>query len=66
VLHTLATLQIIKYYKGQHIIVITDQIMALYEKMMKKVKDKKKHELDPDKLQWSPPSFTANQLRFGW
>ncbi|KAF8000279.1 hypothetical protein HF325_005208 [Metschnikowia pulcherrima] len=66
VLHTLATLQIIKYYKGQHIIVITDQIMALYEKMMKKVKDKKKHELDPDKLQWLPPSFTANQLRFGW
>ncbi|OBA20744.1 hypothetical protein METBIDRAFT_205485 [Metschnikowia bicuspidata var. bicuspidata NRRL YB-4993] len=66
VLHTLATLQIIKYYKGQHIIVITDQIMALYEKMMKKVREKKKHELDPQKLSWVPPSFTANQLRFGW
>lgn len=66
VLHTLSTLQIIKYYKGQHIIVITDHIMALYEKMMRRIKDKKKHELDPDKLSWTPPSFTANQLRFGW
>ncbi|GBL48000.1 Histone acetyltransferase [Candidozyma auris] len=66
VLHTLSTLQIIKYHKGQHIIVITDQIMALYDKLVKKVKEKKKHELDPEKLQWTPPSFTANQLRFGW
>lgn len=66
VLHTLSTLQIIKYYRGQHIIVITDQIMALYDKMIKKIKDKKKHELDFDRLHWTPPSFTANQLRFGW
>lgn len=66
ILHTLTTLQILRYYKGQHIIVITDQIMTLYEKLAKKVKEKKKHELDPRRLQWTPPAFTANQLRFGW
>lgn len=66
ILHTLTTLQILRYYKGQHIIVITDQIMIMYEKLIKKVKDKKKHELEPRRLNWSPPSFTANQLRFGW
>lgn len=66
ILHTLTTLQILRYYKGQHIIVITDQIMTLYEKLVKKVKEKKKHELQPKRLQWTPPSFTANQLRFGW
>lgn len=66
ILHTLSTLQIIKYHKGQHIIVITDQIMVLYDKLVKKVREKKKHELDEDKLQWAPPAFTANQLRFGW
>lgn len=66
VLHTLSTLQITKYYRGLHVVVITDHIMALYEKLIKKIKDKKKHELDPEKLQWTPPSFTANQLRFGW
>lgn len=66
ILHTLTTLQILRYYKGQHIIVITDQIMTLYEKLIAKIRDKKKHELDPTKLSWTPPSFTANQLRFGW
>lgn len=66
ILHTLLTLQIIKYHKGQHIIVITDHIMAMYEKLTKKVREKKKHELEADRLQWTPPSFTANQLRFGW
>ncbi|KAL6450776.1 ESA1 Histone acetyltransferase ESA1 [Candida maltosa Xu316] len=66
ILHTLTTLQMLRYYKGQHIIVLTDQIMAIYEKLVKKVKEKKKHELDPKLLEWTPPSFTANQLRFGW
>ncbi|KAK6460149.1 histone acetyltransferase ESA1 [Scheffersomyces coipomensis] len=66
ILHTLTTLQILRYYKGQHIIVITDQIMLMYDKLIKKIKDKKKHELDPQKLNWTPPLFTASQLRFGW
>lgn len=66
ILHTLTTLQMLRYYKGQHIIVLTDQIMELYEKLVKKVKEKKKHELNPKLLHWTPPLFTANQLRFGW
>lgn len=66
ILHTLTTLQMLRYYKGQHIIVLTDKIMDLYEKLVKKVKEKKKHELEPSRLQWTPPSFTASQLRFGW
>ncbi|EGW31219.1 uncharacterized protein SPAPADRAFT_61797 [Spathaspora passalidarum NRRL Y-27907] len=66
ILHTLTTLQILRYYKGQHIIVITDQIMAMYDSLVKKVKDKKKHELNPALLKWTPPMFTASQLRFGW
>lgn len=66
ILHTLTTLKMLRYYKGQHIIVLTDQIMAMYEKLVKKVKDKKKHELNPKLLSWTPPLFTASQLRFGW
>ncbi|CAI5758510.1 unnamed protein product [Candida verbasci] len=66
ILHTLTSLQMLRYYKGQHIIVLTDQIMSMYEKLIKKVKEGKKHELDPKLLKWTPPSFTANQLRFGW
>ncbi|KAG7195034.1 Histone acetyltransferase [Scheffersomyces spartinae] len=66
ILHTLTTLQMLRYYKGQHIIVLTEKIMDLYEKLVKKIKEKKKHELEPSRLQWTPPSFTASQLRFGW
>lgn len=66
ILHTLSTLQVLRYYKGQHIIVITEQIMVMYDKLVKKVHEGKKHELDPLKLTWNPPLFTANQLRFGW
>lgn len=66
ILHTLTTLQILRYYKGQHIIVITSHVMAMYDKLVRKVREGKKHELEPRRLSWSPPSFTANQLRFGW
>ncbi|ODV96650.1 hypothetical protein PACTADRAFT_48479 [Pachysolen tannophilus NRRL Y-2460] len=62
ILHTLQTLNMLKYYKGQHIICLTDQIVEQYEKMKKK----KRHFLDSEKLVWKPPVFTAAQLRFGW
>ncbi|KAH3661790.1 hypothetical protein OGAPHI_005968 [Ogataea philodendri] len=62
ILHTLQTLNMLRYYKGQHIIVLTNQIMESYEKLQRK----KRHKLDPAKLVWKPPVFTASQLRFGW
>ncbi|KAG0683747.1 Histone acetyltransferase [Pichia californica] len=62
ILHTLQTMNMLRYYKGQHIICITDQVMQAHEKLKKK----KKHVLDPKKLIWKPPVFTASQLRFGW
>lgn len=62
ILHTLQTLNMLKYYKGQHIICITEQAELKYEKLVKS----KKHVLDPEKLIWKPPVFTASQLRFGW
>lgn len=62
ILHTLQTMNMLRYYKGQHIICITDQVAQAHEKLKKK----KRHVLDPKKLQWKPPVFTASQLRFGW
>ncbi|KAG7692810.1 hypothetical protein KL930_004442 [Ogataea haglerorum] len=62
ILHTLQTLNMLRYYKGQHIIVLTNQILENYEKLQRK----KRHKLDPSKLVWKPPVFTASQLRFGW
>ncbi len=62
ILHTLQTLNILKYYKGQHIICITEAVQEQFNKQQMK----KKKKIDPDKLIWKPPVFTASQLRFGW
>lgn len=62
ILHTLQTMNILRYYKGQHIICITDQVAQAHEKLKKK----KRHKLSSNKLIWKPPVFTASQLRFGW
>ncbi|GME81289.1 unnamed protein product [Ambrosiozyma monospora] len=62
ILHTLQTMNMLKYYKGQHIICLTDQAVENYKRLLQK----KKHVLDPAKLIWKPPVFTASQLRFGW
>ncbi|AQZ10668.1 ESA1 (YOR244W) [Zygosaccharomyces parabailii] len=62
ILHTAKTLNILKYYKGQHIIFLNEEILARYEYL----KNKKRRSIDPGKLLWTPPSFTASQLRFAW
>lgn len=62
ILHTAQTLSIIRYFKGQHVIYITDEIMEQYNKMTKK----KKRSIDANLIVWKPPVFTAAQLRFGW
>lgn len=62
ILHTLQALNMLKYYKGQHIICLTDAAVEKHEKY----KARKRHKIDPSKLQWKPPVFTAAQLRFAW
>lgn len=62
ILHTLQNSNMLRYYKGQHIIVLTDEAEKHYAKLSKK----KRHLLDSEKLVWKAPVFTASQLRFGW
>lgn len=62
ILHTAQTLSMLKYFKGQHVIYLSDQIVAQYEKTQKK----NRRTINPDLLIWKPPVFTAAQLRFGW
>ncbi|CAN6674634.1 histone acetyltransferase Esa1p [Trichomonascus vanleenenianus] len=62
ILHTLQTLNVLKYYRGQHIICITEAVEAKYERE----KGKKRIRIDAEKLHWKPPVFTAAQLRFAW
>lgn len=62
ILHTAKTLNILKYYKGQHIIFLNEEILARYDYL----KTKKRRSIDPSQLIWTPPQFTASQLRFAW
>lgn len=63
VLHTLQSLNMLKYYKGQHVIVVTKAIEKQYEAL----KRKRRRRIDPHGLeQWQPPVFHPSALRFGW
>ncbi|CCF55820.1 hypothetical protein KAFR_0A03850 [Kazachstania africana CBS 2517] len=62
ILHTTKTLNVLRYYKGQHIIFLNDDILKRYEVL----KAKNRRKIDPEKLIWKPPVFTASQLRFAW
>jgi histone acetyltransferase HTATIP len=60
ILHTLQAIDALRYHRGQHIIVLSEKILDDWEKVQKKIKCR----VDPKCLQWTPPVFTASQLRF--
>ncbi|KAH9978929.1 acyl-CoA N-acyltransferase [Lactifluus volemus] len=62
VMNTCTTLQLFKHYKGQHIICLSDAVLERYEKS----KAKRRRRIFKECLNWRPPSFTRDQLRFGW
>ncbi|ORX39859.1 acyl-CoA N-acyltransferase [Kockovaella imperatae] len=62
IMHTCQALQMIKYYKGQHIIHLTDAVLEQHTKTM----SKQKQSIDPSALRWKPPVFSRAQLAFGF
>ncbi|KAI9770576.1 MAG: Histone acetyltransferase [Geoglossum simile] len=66
VLHTLQNLNMVRYSKGQYVIVLTDAIVAQKEKQLEKEKLKPRRRIDPDQLQWKPPVFTASSRTWNW
>ncbi|CAB3397809.1 unnamed protein product [Caenorhabditis bovis] len=55
VVSTLQQLDLYKYYKGQYVIVISDEKRAVYEKRIED--SKKKLRINPNALQWRPKEF---------
>ena len=53
-------LDLLKYYRGEHIICLKKENLDGIERQLKK----KRGKIDPVALQWTPPHFTAAQLRF--
>jgi histone acetyltransferase HTATIP len=60
--HTLQALKMQVYHKGDHKIVIPDKLIQQREKQ----KLKKKRVIDPSRIQWKPPVFTASTRTWGW
>lgn len=60
--HTLQAYKMQVYHKGEHKIVIPQSQIEERKKRVKKVR----RVIDPDRIQWKPPVFTASNRTWGW
>ncbi|KAL2761116.1 hypothetical protein ACRALDRAFT_1045733 [Sodiomyces alcalophilus JCM 7366] len=60
--HTLGALRMQIYHRGEHKIVIPEKLILQWEKQ----KTKKRRVIDPERIQWKPPVFTASSRTWGW
>lgn len=60
--HTLQALKMQVYHRGDHKIVIPEALIEQREKQ----KLKRRRLIDPEKIQWKPPTFTASTRTWGW
>ncbi|KAI4242145.1 MAG: hypothetical protein L6R40_004188 [Gallowayella cf. fulva] len=66
VLHTLQNLNMLRYSKGNHVIVLTDAVLQQQNKQREKEKIKGKRRIDPERLIWKPPVFGAASRTWNW
>lgn len=62
VLQTCQALNMLKQYQGKHYLVLSDAIIEKHKRQL----EKKRRRIHPENLNWKPPVFTRDQLRFGW
>ena len=68
VLHTLQNLNMLRYSKGQHVVVLTEAVLEAREKARAKEKAKgiARRRIEPERLMWKPPVFTASSRTWNW
>ncbi len=68
VLHTLQNLNMLRYSKGNHVIVLTEAVLLAKEKARAKEKAKGivRRKIDPERLMWKPPVFNASSRTWNW
>lgn len=52
--------------KGNWVIVLTDYALDEHKKRMEKERIKGARKIDPARLQWKPPVFTASSRTWNW
>ena len=60
--HTLQALKMQVYHKGEHKIILPNTLLH----KMEKSKLKQRRLIDPNRIQWKPPVFTASSRTWGW
>jgi histone acetyltransferase HTATIP len=63
---TLHALKMQAYHKGEHKIVIPSNLIKRHEGMKDKQKTKPKRAIEPARIQWKPPTFSASTRTWGW
>ncbi|OJI85838.1 hypothetical protein ASPTUDRAFT_55428 [Aspergillus tubingensis CBS 134.48] len=63
---TLVVFNMLRYHKGNWVIVLTDQVVEEHKKRLEKEKIKGVRKIDPARLQWKPPVFTASSRTWNW
>ncbi|GMR48560.1 hypothetical protein PMAYCL1PPCAC_18755 [Pristionchus mayeri] len=58
VISTLQQLNLYKYYKGQYVMVISDDMKEMYEKSSKKMRVR----IDPQYLKWTPKDWSRRKI----
>ncbi|VDM53935.1 unnamed protein product [Angiostrongylus costaricensis] len=58
VISTLQHLNLYKYYRGQYVIVITDELKSAYRRMCEKINVR----IDPTKLKWQPKDWSRRKI----
>ena len=63
---TLQALKMQVYHKGEHKIVLPTHLIKKHDALKEKFKSKPKRIIDPGRIQWKPPVFTASTRTWGW
>ncbi|EME78306.1 uncharacterized protein MYCFIDRAFT_199541 [Pseudocercospora fijiensis CIRAD86] len=66
VLHTLQNANMLRYSNKNHVIVLTEAALRQREKRKEKEKMKPRRYIDPEKLIWKPPVFSASARTWNW
>lgn len=63
---TLQALKMQVYHRGEHKIVLPTHLIKKHEAAKEKQKTRPKRTIDPARIQWKPPVFTASTRTWGW
>jgi len=66
VLHTLQNLNMLRYSKGQHVVVLTEAVVQAKEKQREKERRKGRRWIESARLNWKPPVFGAASRTWNW